>query len=110
MRGRVLATVMLAMAVLAGCSSGRPRIPTSLNDVGENLGFRGEVPAFAAVDNLSVRDGARVSARVVGHLDLHQMVLRSGVNNGYARVRVPYGSLRGWVDDDKLLEKLPSDG
>jgi hypothetical protein len=99
---------MLAMAVLAGCS--RARVPTSLDEAGRDLGMRGEVPYFAAVDNLSVRDGAKLSARVVGHLDLHQVVLRSGVNNGYARMRVPYGSLRGWVDDDKLLEKLPSDG
>jgi hypothetical protein len=108
MRRRTVVTVMLALAVLAGCS--RARVPTSLNDVGENLGLRGEVPYFAAVDRVSVRNGARLSARIVGHLELHQMVLRSGVNNGYARIRVPYGSLRGWVDDDKLVGTLPADG
>lgn len=104
----IVATAMLTAAVLAGCS--RVRIPTSLNDVGQNIGLKGEVAYFAAVDDLSVRDGARLSAKVVGHLELHQVVLRSTVDNGYARVRVPCGSLRGWVDDDKLVAKLPADG
>jgi hypothetical protein len=108
MNGRTIATVMLAMVMLAGCS--RAQIPTSLDEAGRDIGMRGEMPYFVAVDRLSVRDGARLSARVVGHLKLHQVVLRSGVNNGYARIRVPYGSLRGWVDDDKLVAKLPSDG
>lgn len=108
MSRKVLATAMLVAAVLAGCS--RARIPTSLTEAGTSMGLRGETPYFAAVDGVSVRDGARLSARVVGHLELHQMVLRSGVNNRYARIRLPDGSLRGWVRTDKLVETLPSDG
>ena len=99
---------MLAAAVLAGCS--RARIPTSFADAASRIGLKGEVPYYAAVDHVSVRDSARLSARVVGHLKLHQMVLRSGIDNGYARIRLPDGSLRGWVEDAKLVEKLPSDG
>jgi len=108
MSRKVVATAMLAVAVLVGCS--RARIPTGWKEAGRSIGLRGEVPYFAAVDDLSVRNGARLSAKVVGHLELHQMVFRSGVDNGYARIRLPDGSLRGWVDDAKLVEKLPSDG
>ena len=99
---------MLAVAVLAGCS--RMRNPAGWTESVRDIGLRGEVPYFAAVDHVSVRDGARLSAKIVGHLELHQMVLRSGVDDGYARIRIPDGSLRGWVDDAKLVEKLPSDG
>ena len=96
--------------VLSACAPVRRHIPTSLTEAGTSMGLRGEVPYFATVDELSVRNGARLSAKIVGHLELHQMVLRSGVNNGYARIRVPYGGLRGWVDDDKLTATPPSDG
>jgi hypothetical protein len=32
------------------------------------------------------------------------------VDNVYARIRLPDDSLRGWVDDDKLVKNLPTDG
>src|SRR5262245_52457333 len=109
MRKSVVATSVLAVALLVGCS--RVRNATNWTEGAvRSIGLRGEVVYFAAVDDLSVRDGPRLSARVVGHLELHQMVFRSGVDHGYARIRLCDGSLRGWVDDAKLVETLPSEG
>lgn len=73
------------------------------------IGSKAEVAYFAGSADLPVRDGPKLSAKLVGHLTLHQRVLRSTVTNGYARVRVPDGSLHGWVVSAKLLRELPAD-
>jgi len=105
--GSVVTAAVLAVTLVAGCST--QKISAGWNDVVDMIGSKGEVPYFAGVAGLTVRSGPKLSAKRVGHLELHQRVLRSAVENGYARIRVPDGSLQGWVIDAKLLPELPSD-
>jgi hypothetical protein len=104
----VAIAAVLTAALVAGCAS--RRISTDwVGDIRNLIGSEAEVAYFVGVADLSVRDGPKLSAKLVGHLTLHQKVLRSTVSNGYARVRVPDGSLHGWVIDAKLLRKLPAE-
>ena len=104
-----VATAAVPTATLfAGCSS-RSSSTNWVGDIRDMIGSKAEVAYFAGVADLSVRDGPKLSAKLIGHLTLHQKVLRSTVTNGYARVRVPDGSLHGWVVSAKLLRKLPAD-
>ena len=101
-------TAVLTASLVAGCSSGS--VSTDwVGDIRDMIGSKAEVACFAGIDDLPVRDGPKLSAKLVGHLTLHQKVFRSAVANGYARVRVPDGSLHGWVIDRKLLRKPPAD-
>ena len=106
-RWPVATAALLAAALVAGCSA--RSVSTGVSDVVDWIGSKAEVAYFVGVDDLALRDGPKLSAKLVGHLTLHQEVLRSTVENGYARVRVPDGSLHGWVINRKLLRKLPSD-
>lgn len=104
----VAAAAVLMGTLVTGCSIGE-RTTTWAGDIRDFIGSKAEVACFAGVDDLSVRDGPKLSAKLVGKLALHQKVFRSTIENGYARVRVPDGSLDGWVIDAKLLRELPSD-
>ena len=100
----VAAAAVLTATLVAGCSN-----RNWVGSIRDMIGSKAEVAYFAGVADLPVRDGPKLSAKLVGHLTLHQRVLRSTVANGYARVRVPDGSLHGWVVSAKLLRKLPAD-
>jgi hypothetical protein len=104
----VATAAVLTGTLVAGCSS-RSISTNWVGDIRDMIGSKAEVAYFAGIADLSVRDGPKLSAKLVGHLTLHQKVLRSTVTNGYARVRVPDGSLHGWVVSAKLLRKLPAD-
>ena len=108
LRWSVATAAVLTATLVAGCSS-RSISTNWVGDIRDMIGSKAEVAYFAGVADLSVRDGPKLSAKLVGHLTLHQKVLRSTVTNGYARVRVPDGSLHGWVVSAKLLRKLPAD-
>ena len=104
----VAIAAVLTATLVAGCAS--RNISTDwVGSIRDMIGSKAEVAYFAGVGDLPVRDGPKLSAKLVGHLTLHQRVLRSTVANGYARVRVPDGSLHGWVVSAKLLRKLPAD-
>jgi hypothetical protein len=98
---------VLTATLVAGCAN-RNLSTDWVGEIRDMIGSKGEVAYFAGVADLSVRAGPKLSGKLVGHLTLHQEVLRSTVSNGYARVRVPDGSLHGWVINSKLLRKLPS--
>ena len=104
----VATAAVLTATLVAGCSN-RNILTNWGGDIRDMIGSKAEVAYFAGVADLPVRDGPKLSAKLVGHLTLHQRVLRSTVANGYARVRVPDGSLHGWVVSAKLLRKLPTD-
>jgi len=63
---------------------------------------------YAGVDGLIVYSQPQSSAPVLGHLRLHQEVSRLEVRHGFANVRSKGSGLVGWVDNAKLIWRLPS--
>jgi hypothetical protein len=63
---------------------------------------------YTAVEGLALYSEPRAASRVLTKLPLHQKVLRYGVERGYADVEVAGGGPRGWVDNARLLWRLPA--
>lgn len=104
--GRVAALLLLSL--ITGLGSGCSGSDGNRNPFSKESPASAKVEGvfYSAVDGLAVRDAASGSARTVGRLALHQKVTRSKVDRGFAHVKA--GSLEGWVDNSKLVWKLPS--
>jgi hypothetical protein len=63
---------------------------------------------FSGVEGLTVHGQPRSSAPVLGSLPLHEKVYRDRIERGYAHVRVEGSGLVGWVDNAKLIWRLPA--
>lgn len=106
-----LVLLLLCACQLAGCGS----VPSF-----EKKGEAGPTPVsaaqasgteqvyFAGEGNLKIHESPSAGSKVVGQLALHQKVLRREVSKGYAHIRTPDDSLRGWVDNARLIWRLPS--
>ncbi len=63
---------------------------------------------FAGAQGLRVYAEPSFSARVVGELALHEKVVRRRLERGYAYVEAERTGLAGWVDNARLLWRLPA--
>ncbi len=102
-----LVLVVAAAVAFAGCASVRQQVG----------GWLGETPSpaaqqattyYSAVDGLPVHADASRSAKVVGKLALHQKVVRSRIEAGWAYVDAD--GVSGWVDNAQLIWRLPDAG
>jgi len=66
-----------------------------------------ELVYFAGEDGLEVYAEPSTRSSRVGQLALHDKVLRSEVSRGYARIRTPDDRIIGWVDNARLIWRLP---
>jgi hypothetical protein len=64
-------------------------------------------PYFAGATDLPVFAEASSTSKVVGRLALHEKVIRSRVDHGYAYVTAERGGLTGWVNNAQLIWRLP---
>jgi hypothetical protein len=63
---------------------------------------------YAGVEGLIVHGEPSSSARVVGHLSLHEKVTRYKIERGYAYVKSDTSGLKGWVNNAMLIWRLPA--
>jgi hypothetical protein len=63
---------------------------------------------YAGVDRLAVYSEPRSSASLLTQLPLHQKVYRSKMEKGYAYIKVEGSGITGWVDNARLIWRLPS--
>jgi hypothetical protein len=63
---------------------------------------------YAGVDGLKVYSEASSSSKVVGTLSLHEKVVRTNLERGYAFVESTKSELKGWVDNAQLIWRLPA--
>ena len=109
---------MAAMA-LGGCASVRQSIggwfgetpPPEATAAAARQGQTSAVESltyYAAVEGLTVYAEASESSKVVGHLALYEKVVRSRLERGYAYVSAAKGGLTGWVDNAKLVWRVPA--
>jgi hypothetical protein len=64
---------------------------------------------YAAVAGLTVYSEPSSSSKVVGELSLHEKVRRYKLQGGYAYVKADAGGLAGWVNNSRLLWRLPAE-
>ena len=64
---------------------------------------------YASAAGLKLHAKPHSSSSAVGELSLHQKVYRSKVENGFAYVKVAATGQSGWVENAKLIWRLPSD-
>lgn len=67
-----------------------------------------EQPFFVGVDGLALYTKPSVASPLIKRLSLHQKVLRSKLEKGYAYIRLPDTGEEGWVVNAKLIWKLPA--
>jgi hypothetical protein len=63
---------------------------------------------YAGMDGLKVYSEASTSSKVVGTLSLHEKVLRTSLERGYALIESEKSGLKGWVDNAQLVWRLPA--
>jgi hypothetical protein len=63
---------------------------------------------YAAVGGLRMYSEPASSSKLVGKLSLHEKVTRHRIERGYAQVTSDTTGLTGWVDNAKLLWRLPA--
>ena len=63
---------------------------------------------YAGVDQLIVYSEPRSSASQLAQLPLHQKVNRYKMEKGYAYIKVEENGVSGWVDNARLIWRLPA--
>lgn len=66
------------------------------------------VAYYTGVDQLTVYSEPRSSSSPVTQLPLHQKVYRYKMEKGYAYVKVEGSGVTGWVDNARLIWRLPA--
>lgn len=106
---RAVLGVGAALAAAIACSGCAGQSPTIDRWLGRQSAPAASAQVFyCAVDGLPVYAGPSRSSAVVGKLSLHERVVRSKLEGGYARVRAGRTGLDGWVDNAQLLWRLPA--
>jgi len=113
-RSHAVAAIAAAV-ILGGCASVRQTVsgwfgeasPTATPVATSVATEQGQV-YYAGVDGLTVYESASGSSKVVGRLALYEKVTRSRLDRGYAYVTAAKSGLEGWVDNAKLIWRIPS--
>jgi len=94
----------LTAALAAGCSNGK-----SFRDIFAGKSGGSETGTFyAGVEGLKIYQKPRFSSSATGTISLHEKVYRSAIENGFAYVKVARSGQKGWVENAKLLWRLPA--
>jgi hypothetical protein len=103
----------VALFALSGCSSMRQHVEglfgeSASAETPAATTSRKPEPFYVASDHLPVYAAPSKSSDVQGYLTLHERVLRSKLERGFAFVSRDGGGPEGWIDNAQLLVRLPS--
>lgn len=99
--------IVTAAVALAGCSGMQKTVGGWFGDVPATSTQDGTV-YFAATDGLAVHGDASFSSPVVGRLALHEKIVRTRLQSGFAYVVSDQTGVAGWVDNAQLIWRLPT--
>ncbi len=99
-------TPIVMIATLYGCASFEFPFLQSSQQHKENE--QEAAVYYTGVEGLKLLSHPDPASNVIARLPLHQKVLRSKLDRGYAYVTVTKDGLTGWVDNAKLIWKLPA--
>lgn len=113
---RILARSMLAFMLcsfISGCAITdffkKGQTENTANQPSANVaGEEQPLQYFVAVDGLALYLQPSAASSLVARLTKHQKVLRTKLEKGYAYVSVPATGEMGWVDNAKLIWRLPT--
>jgi hypothetical protein len=107
----IILLVLAAATAAGGCAGARQSVNGLFGATPEpEPAVQGQPagdPYFAGAADLAVFAEASSTSKVVGHLALHEKVIRSRVDHGYAYVTAERGGLTGWVNNAQLIWRLP---
>jgi len=104
----VCGLALSAAVANSGCAGGSPTLDRWLGRSPSPAASAGVF--YSAVDGLTVYAGPARSSAVVGKLPRYERVVRSQLQGGFAQVQAGRSGLEGWVDNSKLLWRLPEAG
>jgi hypothetical protein len=100
-----------ALVLLAGCGITRQvtgAAPTAEPTTSPATASQAPRVYYAGADALKVYSEASSSSKVVGTLSLHEKVVRTNLERGYAFVESTKTELKGWVDNAQLIWRVPA--
>jgi len=97
--------LFFAVAMTAGCATWNPFARES---AGEATTSQGRQPYYTAEAGVKLYSEPRLSESYIAELPLHQKVYRTTLERGFAYVEVEGSSQKGWVDNGKLIWRLPA--
>jgi hypothetical protein len=92
--------VLVAAIALSACST----VHSAEHSV---FGEEGEI-WYCGRAGLEVRASAFVTSKVIGQLALHEKVVRTKTERGFAHIESEKSGLEGWVEDAELISQLPA--
>src|SRR5262245_25276027 len=99
-----------ALVLIAGCATVQQATgtaPTAEPTKSPTTASQASRVYYAGVEGLKVYSDASTSSKVVGTLLLHEKVVRTSLERGYAFVESSQSGLKGWVDNAQLIWRLP---
>lgn len=111
---RLFPVMLVCVVGMNGCATGQrffsqpPEQSRASEPARVQAPASAELPYYASRPGMTVYSAPRRGSRALATLTLHQKVLRSDVQRGYARIRTPDGRIRGWVDNGLLIWRLPA--
>jgi hypothetical protein len=63
---------------------------------------------YAGAEGVQVYSEPSASSKIVGKLSLHEKVIRTKLEKGYAYVQSTKSSVKGWVKNADLIQRLPT--
>jgi hypothetical protein len=107
MTDRRVVSLLVAAVVFSGCSGIRHPGWLGGSPPSSPASQAAEGTFYSAAAGLPVHAEPAGGSAVVGRLSLHERVERSELAHGYAHV-VSAGGVEGWVDNAKLLWRIPT--
>ncbi len=111
---RLFPVMLVCVVGMNGCATGQrffsqpPEQARASEPARVQAPASAELPYYASRPGMTVYSAPRRGSRALATLTLHQKVLRSHVQRGYARIRTRDGRIRGWVDNGLLIWRLPA--
>ena len=106
-KSRIICAIAgLGVLIVASCATTQQATGTA--PTAEPTASRGPRVYYAGVEGLKVYSETSASSKVVGTLSLHEKVVRTNLERGYAFVESTERDLKGWVDNAQLIWRLPS--
>ncbi len=103
--------------LLAGCATTRETVggwfgketPASSPAAAPHPASKAQAPTvyYAGVEGMKVYSEASAASKVIGTLSLHEKITRTGLERGYAYVQSSKTGIKGWVDNARLIWRLP---
>ena len=100
--------IVTAALTLAGCAGAQKTVGGWFGDEAASGTQQAGTVYFAASDGLPMHSDASFSSPVVGRLALHEKVVRTRLQSGYAYVVSDQSGVAGWVDNAQLIWRLPA--